>query len=414
MPQSPELLNQAASYLEHHEEAQRIQKLLFCLCKKYWENDPNVLGSIPISQLLQELVQAKPSIEQVTFSMYKLVKTLNRPKVYTGVAKTILDQLGPLYTVESHDELLDATVIEVEAMPEERFEANPHVPTAFNQPFKPQAQTKETLIDPRILAQRIAQILNKHPEQGRIKKLMFAVAKGYWENNADEIDNYGFPKLILELRQMFPTLGELQGGFDNIVQNINKATLYIAIANLILKKMADLYENMAESLEDQAGSPTATQIVQVRPPSLALRQEAASPYQATAIIEFGNNPNNASNEPLMTVLGSVPNPPPSSPGLNTPKSYNLFELRSEIMQYANPLRAKILLFSLLFNNWEKNQDWSMLRSYSLDDLVEQVILSRRSPNDVETKLYGQAQGMTDREVYQQTAKTLIKVLKPLL
>ncbi|MGL5033755.1 MAG: hypothetical protein ACRC6M_08140, partial [Microcystaceae cyanobacterium] len=379
-------------------------------------NDPNVLDSIPVGQLLQELVQAKPSIEQVTFSMYKLVKTLNRPKVYTGVAKAILDQLGPLYTTENQNELLDATIVEVEAMEDEGLGAeghiqHPHVPTAFNQPFSP--PVKETIIDPRVLAQRIAQILNQHPEQGRIKKLMFAVAKGNWENDAAQIDGYGFPKLVLELRQMFPTMGELKEGFDGIVQNINKATLYIAIANLILKKMADLYEDMSESLEDgQTGSHAATQIVQIRPANLALRQDAVPAHQATAIVEFGSQ--NASNEPLMTVLGSVPNPPSQQQPANTPKSYNLFEVRSEIMQYANPLRAKILLFSLLFNNWERNEDWSMLRSYSLDDLVEQVLLSRKSANDVETKLYGQAQSMSDREVYQQTAKTLIKVLKPLL
>ncbi|MGL5035320.1 MAG: hypothetical protein ACRC6M_16150, partial [Microcystaceae cyanobacterium] len=142
MPPSPQLLNQAASYLEQHEEVQRIQKLLFCLCKKYWENDPNVLDSIPVGQLLQELVQAKPSIEQVTFSMYKLVKTLNRPKVYTGVAKVILDQLGPLYTADDQNDLLDATIVEVEAMEDEGLGAeghiqHPHVPTAFNQPFTP-------------------------------------------------------------------------------------------------------------------------------------------------------------------------------------------------------------------------------------------------------------------------------------
>lgn len=67
---------EAAHYLEEHDEGQRIRKLLFCLCKKYWENDPNVLNSQNLESLLLELIQLKPNIEQLTFSLYKLVKTL--------------------------------------------------------------------------------------------------------------------------------------------------------------------------------------------------------------------------------------------------------------------------------------------------------------------------------------------------
>ncbi|WLT37401.1 hypothetical protein NON20_16205 [Synechocystis sp. B12] len=85
------------------------------------------------------------------------------------------------------------------------------------------------------------------------------------------------------------------------------------------------------------------------------------------------------------------------------------------MQYTNPLRAKVLLFSVLFQSWdEHNPDWSLVRSYALDDLVEQLILSRRRPNEVEIKLNALANQMFDQEEYQQTAQTLIKIIKPLL
>ncbi|MFM7384458.1 MAG: hypothetical protein ACKO1W_15620 [Microcystaceae cyanobacterium] len=403
MSLSPELLAHAADYLERHEEVQRIRKLLFCLAKKYWENDPNILNSLPIEQLLQELTDSKPTIEQLTFSLYKLVKTLNRPKVYTGVGKAILDQLGPIYSAQQNEILEQETLVEAEVV---------EVETLFNAepPDSPlEEATPEVVTDPRVIADQIAQTLNQHPEQVRIKKLMFAVGKGYWENSVEVIDRYGFSQLILELRQGFPTQGELQAGFSNIVSNINKATLYLAIANLILKQMANLYEDLSEPLEDTLEANTATQIVQIPMNATALR--SAPSHTATAIVEFGQQNN---NEPLVTVLGSVPTP--SAPANNSPpaKKYQAFEVRSEIMQYANPLRAKILLFSLLFNNWEKNQDWSMLRSYSLDDLVEQVLLSRRPANDVEMRLLGLAQSMQERDVYQQTAKTLIKVLKPIL
>ncbi|MFM7791975.1 MAG: hypothetical protein ACKO90_28995, partial [Microcystis panniformis] len=38
------------------------------------------------------------SKEQLTFSVYKLVKTLNRPEVYAVVATVIIEQISKLYS----------------------------------------------------------------------------------------------------------------------------------------------------------------------------------------------------------------------------------------------------------------------------------------------------------------------------
>jgi hypothetical protein len=390
-----ETLVETARYLEEHDEGQRVKKLVFCLCKKYWENDPNVLNSQSLESLLLELIQIKPSIEQLTFSLYKLVKTLNRPKVYAAVAKMILDRLGPIYAAKAEEEAaappVVAPAIEVESVEQA---------TGFNPPLVSPTPSSALALSPQVIADRIAHNLSQHPEVGRIEKLMFAVGKGYWENSLDKINQYGFVNLILELRQRYPYLAELRASFEQIVNNINKATLYLAIANVILQQMEKLYDG-----------PLAAEEVPAPEPALAVVRRNTG-HEQTAIVNFPAPARSA--DPLLTVLGTVPVPPPSA-SKETKQDYNLFDLRSEIMQYANPLRAKILLFSILFHSWNRNgQDWGMLRSYGLDDLIEQVILSQRPANEVELKLYAQAKEMPETEAYTHTATTLIKVLKPLL
>lgn len=420
----PESLINAAHYLEDHDEGQRIKKLLFCLCKKYWENDPNVLNSNTLETLLVELVQLKPNIEQLTFSMYKLVKTLNRPKVYAAVAKTILDQLGPIYTAHSDDSLtmaegaIDVPLTEqdtqlevapINSVPPSRVQSSP-------------AAVATQVAEPQDIAEIVAQALGHHAEQARIKKLIFAVARGYWENSVAVIDQAGLGNLLLELRQRYPTPTALRGGFDQIVSNINKATLYLAIAKLIMNEMASLYGNldeMALTELDDAQNAMATEIVRSEPAIAMARHQQSRDAVQTSIIDLSAipvppPPKPRQTDPIVTVLGAVvPTPPIAVPSQS--KEYNLFDLRSEIMQYTNPLRAKILLFSVLFQSWDENgQDWGMIRSYALDDLVEQLLLSRKRPNDVEVKLNAQADQMPEQEAYQQTAQTLIKIIKPLL
>ena len=99
------------------------------------------------------------------------------------------------------------------------------------------------------------------------------------------------------------------------------------------------------------------------------------------------------SDQMVTELKQVqPTPAPSPPK----PTYDIFEIRLEIMQYTNPLRAKILLFSLLFHPWDRSgQDWSTLRSYTLDDLLEQMLQSGRSMAEIEGKLYNMAKSLND-------------------
>jgi hypothetical protein len=65
----------------------------------------------------------------------------------------------------------------------------------------------------------------------------------------------------------------------------------------------------------------------------------------------------------------------------------LFDLRVDILQYANPLRAKILLHSCLHGPFSYTaQDWTHLKHTTLDDLLHGIFEYCPSYTDLESKL----------------------------
>ncbi|MDJ0509242.1 MAG: hypothetical protein QNJ64_08325 [Crocosphaera sp.] len=380
MQLSSDSFYQAVQNLENHPESIRVKKLIFCICKKNWQNDLNVLNALSLETLVKELITKQETVEQLTLSLYKLVKTLNRPKVYAVVAKAIVEQLAPIYREMNQE----TEVVNVETAPEET-----------------------QVSDAAFLLEQAVRNLKSHPETARIHKLIYAITKNSWENDLNRIQDYGLKKLILESLEIYPNYNSLKKAFIQLVNNINKKNLYLAISKIILNQISGLYDTLQqeEDTAPQQGSHSySTQIIQVNPNvNYGNLQTSSTSSFETSVIDI-------SSEQMVTELKQVqPPPPPPAP----PKTYDIFEIRLEIMQYTNPLRAKILLFSLLFHPWDRSgQDWSTLRSYSLDDLLEQLIQSGRPISVIESKLYQMAKSLSDPDSDLQAASTLVEAIKP--
>ena len=159
MQLSIDVFNDVVHYLDSHEEKLRIKKLIFCICKKYWENDPNILNAVAMEDLVKELVQLKTSKEQLTFSVDKLVKNLNRPQVYLGVATVIIEQISKLYSdiAAAYDTQLSS----LEPAVNPRF-------TAVNNAVNNEEDNS---------LRRVVNSLENHLEAERMQKLMFAAYK---------------------------------------------------------------------------------------------------------------------------------------------------------------------------------------------------------------------------------------------
>ena len=402
MQLSIDVFNDVVRYLDGHEEKLRIKKLIFCICRKYWENDPNILNPVTMEDLMKELLQIRTCQEQLTFSVYKLVKTLNRPKVYLGVATVIIEQISQLYS--NMAAAYDNQLLPVEP------EVNPSFTTVNND-----VNNEED----NLLRQVVSGIEN-HRETARIHKLMFAACKNRWENDQAVINNYGLKNIVLELQRNNPNFLSLRQTLRQVAENINKKALYLALADIILTQLEHLYDTDNDDEEEDNESKSQilnTQIVDLKNDSDSAAKTTSFSTSRSDPVDFSSSIINLNERQLVMELpfaepASSNNNPSNFPQI---PAYDPFEIRLEIFQYANPLRAKILIFSLLFHPWDRSgQDWSTLRSYTLEDLLKQLIQSGKSLQDIEVQLYNIAQTQMDTDANVQTASILVQTLQKIL
>ncbi len=93
----PNLLQQVVNYLDRHQEAVRIKKMLYCLCTSRWEKDTDYLNSINFQYLIEQIVRENHTLDLFRTLLQNLIKTVNKPKQYIEIAKVIYLSIGQLY-----------------------------------------------------------------------------------------------------------------------------------------------------------------------------------------------------------------------------------------------------------------------------------------------------------------------------
>ncbi|WP_309738074.1 hypothetical protein [Chamaesiphon sp. OTE_20_metabat_361] len=93
----PNLLQQVVNYLDRHQEAVRIKKMLYCLCTSRWEKDTDYLDSINFQYLIEQIVRENQTLDLFRVLLQNLIKTVNKPKQYIEIAKVIYLAIGQLY-----------------------------------------------------------------------------------------------------------------------------------------------------------------------------------------------------------------------------------------------------------------------------------------------------------------------------
>jgi hypothetical protein len=230
-------------------------------------------------------------------------------------------------------------------------EADEDTPTAFFTTHPtPQAGALDTTLYEQ--QQQIAQILELRLERDRIVKLLICLTREQWENDAQKIAQASIRELVDEIWRTFATLEDVERGLFAIVQRLSKAVEYSLIASVIVQQLTPLYQNSG--------------------------QELAPPIKA---------------------------PPPLV------QSIDGFDLRLELMKFANPLRAKILLFSVLHQPFDNTEPtWSALKRYSLDMLLK-TLLERYPAAEIGSKLQAMAVTLPMAEEYEQAMDVLLRSLK---
>lgn len=367
------LLDQTANELAQDQNLTRIKKLLVYVCTGTWENNAQQLESVSLRMLLQQLFDLSTGFEQLQHRINEGVATLNKSAEYTIVANAVISRFSAVYIELHHGQA-----------------------TTASQAFY----------------QAIAERLERDPRRNRIKKLLLLTCRGKWESSISKLDYIQFADLVRELHQIAPTIDSLWKTLHQVAQALSKPAEYAEVAEKITHLFESLYQ---DSITDELTELSElTQVTEVTHLKAATTEEICTIAGAQA-----DHPITQVNQPQLFVPLPISPPEPAAEQVlrvltivQPSKVADLFNLRLEIMQDTNPLKAKILLFSLLHETfkWEADHD-ALLRTHELDHLLRILFVTHRLYSDVDKKLRLAAKTLGHQE-YLQVAEAILRAIQP--
>lgn len=372
-------LAQAVEALQTHAQNHRIKKLIYCLCQGSWENDPVVLSQFKLLALIKTLRQKYPTPSVLEAALKALVARLNRKAKYQAIADVILQRLTPILAADD----------------------------------RPATQAKETiLIDQKSAPYvAIAAALQAGNNPIRIKKLLYATIHNKWESEAAALSQYEMADLIAQVYEVAPTEVDLNQRLENIVRRLSQPARYTPLALLITESFQPLYKAAARQhfLASNAAGGEATASESTPMPISDPSAGDEAPTSVTCLEGGSQFPNSQIPGVANPAVASTESVVAAKPRDRA----NIYNLRLEIMRYTNPLRAKILLLSTLNGPFTfSQQDWIVLKSKALDDLVQDVFEYCSNYADLESKLTIMSHCVENAEESTQTAGVILKAMRP--
>ncbi|MBD0334811.1 MAG: adenylate/guanylate cyclase domain-containing protein [Cyanobacteria bacterium Co-bin13] len=335
----------AITGLQSNTHYPRIKKLIFAACQQVWENDTAVLDQFELKSLLETMRQRYPTLAALKAQLNRIVAGLNRRAFYEAVAATVLMQLEPWYrqTME-----LTQMVGELTAL---------GLAPAAPQPYETIAITLEL------------------SDALRVRKLLYCICHNIWENDRNILESCSLEQLVRQTHTVAPTAQDLKYQLSRIVKRLNRKAEYTRLANAIIEQFQRLYASEPELT--QISTPTGREAIEVSSDVTSIEQFPAAVQDMTTL-------HASLSVPIISAGEVRPTPVPS---VGMADRHNLFGLRQEIMRYANPLRAKVLLYSCLHGPFSfSRQDWSALKSQNLDQLLQEIFDYCPTFADLESKL----------------------------
>lgn len=210
----------------------------------------------------------------------------------------------------------------------------------------------------------------------RIKRLMLFACQQSWENDPSVLDQVDLRDLIQELRDKYTSLEDIEVVLNSVVAKVNKKAEYALVATAIIGQISRLCAE--ETTEGET--------------TLSRAFDYQVPTYFEPDVEEQNGANGDSNY--------------------TPKK-ELFAVREKILQQTNPLRAKILIFSTLYQEFTfSDRDWALLKGQELDILLRQLLAACPTLRELESRLYTTAGNLNHPDENAQAASVIIQALSP--
>ncbi|ESA37047.1 family 3 adenylate cyclase [Leptolyngbya sp. Heron Island J] len=367
-------LEQALQTLEDHVDHLRIKKLIFGTCQNLWENDITVLDQFSLQHLIESLMQRNPTVEHCRASLYRIVATLNHKEVYSDVAEVILQAITPLY-IERAANLLPtdgdaSTLVDADVADLAEDEAKDRY-------------------------QQVADELERDPQLIRIKKVLYCLCHKVWEADVQKIEQADTATLVQQLYQLTPTPNDLKFRLRHLLHHLNRKAKYTKIVNIIFKAFHPLYS-------------AQTELIPMSTPGLTNANDTDSPETCFGDLPVGIHPENTVAFSAKSLEG-----PAMGDMAQVKDRADLFELRLDIIKYCSPLRAKILLHSTLYSPFTgSSQEWSLLRSKTLEDFLREVFNYCSSFQDLESKLSIIVHCLEDTDENEPVVTAILNAIKP--
>ncbi|NEP80003.1 MAG: hypothetical protein F6K17_23545 [Okeania sp. SIO3C4] len=207
----------------------------------------------------------------------------------------------------------------------------------------------------------------------RIKKVIYCACEGRWENDETKLEEVNLKELIEELYKKTGNIETLDHRLSRIVSKVNKKTEYGLLAQKIIDSVGKLYPE----------------------------EEDMTILESTPIWGLQGD---SGGQTILKEKLVVEESYGRDPG-------KLFDVRQKIMEGTNPLKTKILIFSIVehqFNFGER--DWLLLKTKNLDNLLRQIFNLCLSITDLESALYSTANNFEVPDEYVQVANVIINAL----
>lgn len=337
--------------------------------------------SSPLDEIAQKLTQDQNStrIKKLAFYACNGVWENDTAKLNSLSFKTLIAELIQRYsTLEELNVHLNKRVQTLSKPAEYTLISN-----IITNGLKPlyDYQDPTQIISNKNLYADLAYRFEQDANQLRIKKLLFAICYSRWENDVDQLNAISFEQLVRQLYELVSTPEQLKAVLESIVATLNRKAEYILISDKILEAFNSLYADGIEQTQPLT-------VANFMPQSQASVITAST--QEPIAASFNSN------------LNSSPSPPPLA-------EVDAFDVRMEIMKYTNPLRAKILIVSVLHHPLQLNrQTWSMLRSHHLDDLIEKLFHRYKTLGELEIKLKEMANRLVEADQYAQAVGAILR------
>lgn len=236
------ILDEVVQNLEQHENLTRMKKLIYCACKKIWENDSEMLERLSLKDLLKDLIDVSPTIEHLTVALNSVVKQLNKQAEYSLVANTIITELGKLYPDTEESTLVKSNRL------------HNTISTAYSAPQQPLVMEPELQLnepkrqyDPFDLRLEIMKYTN--PLLAKI--LVFSTVDGklfdFSQQDWLSIKGQEMDDLILRLFRACETITELEFQLNSTAKCLEDPAQFRQAASVIIRALKPFYPSLKAS-----------------------------------------------------------------------------------------------------------------------------------------------------------------------